>query len=159
MSLKLDRIDRHILTLLQQDARISNLELAELVGLSPAPCSRRVKALEEMGLIRGQVTLLCPERLNLKLTAYIHVTVDKHTPERLQQFNQAILEMTEVLHCALITGNDADYQLMVMVTDMADYQRFLLEKLTCLEGVTGVRSSFVLQQVKQQTALPLDHLD
>jgi len=156
--LKLDRLDRKILTLMQQDGRISNLDLAERVGLSPSPCSRRVKALEEAGFIKGHVTLLDPERLNLKLTAYIHITLDKHTPERLDGFNQAIGEMPEVLECALITGSDADYQLTVMVPDMEHYQQFLLGKLTRLEGVTGVRSSFVLRQVKQHTALPLDHL-
>lgn len=105
------------------------------------------------------MTLLNPERLNLKLTAHIHVTVDKHTPERLDNFNQAISQMPEVLQCALITGNDADYMLTVMVPDMEHYQRFLLEKLTRIEGVNGVRSSFVLRQIKQQTAMPLDHLE
>ena len=157
-TIKLDRIDRKILALMQKDARISNLDLADQVGLSPSPCSRRVKALEEMGLIKAHVTLLDPEVLNLKLTAYIHITVDKHTPQRLQHFNDAILDMPEVLDCALITGNDADYQLTVMVPDMEHYQKFLLNKLTRIEGVSGVRSSFVLQQIKQQTALPLDHL-
>ena len=157
--LKLDRIDRKILTLMQQDARISNLELAEQIGLSPSPCSRRVKALEDAGLILGHVTLLNPERLNLKLTAHIHVTVDKHTPERLDNFNQAVGQMPEVVQGALITGNDADYMLTVMVPDMEHYQRFLLDKLTRIDGVTGVRSSFVLRQIKQQTALPLDHLE
>ena len=157
--LKLDRIDRKILTLMQQDARISNLELAEQIGLSPSPCSRRVKALEDAGLILGHVTLLNPERLNLKLTAHIHVTVDKHTPERLDNFNQAVSQMPEVLQCALITGNDADYMLTVMVPDMEHYLRILLDKLTRIDGVTGVRSSFVLRQIKQQTALPLDHLE
>ena len=156
---KLDRIDRKILTLMQQNGRISNLELAEQIGLSPSPCSRRVKALEDEGLIRGHVTLLNPDRLNLKLTAYIHVTVDKHTPERLENFNREVSQMPEVLECALITGNDADYQLTVMVPDMDHYQQFLLGKLTRIEGVNGVRSSFVLRQIKQQTALPLDHLE
>ncbi len=156
--LKLDRLDRKILTLMQQNGRISNLELAEQVGLSPSPCSRRVKALEEAGLIKGHVTLLDPDKLNLKLSAYIHITLDKHTPERLEAFNQAIGDMPEVLECALITGSEADYQLTVMVPDMEHYQHFLLGKLTRIEGVTGVRSSFVLRQVKQHTALPLDHL-
>lgn len=159
MTIKLDRLDKQILTLMQEDGRISNLELAERIGLSPSPCSRRVKALEEAGLIRAHVTLLNPDPLNLKLTAHIHVSVDKHTQERLGSFNKAMLEMPEVLQCALITGNDADYLLTVMVPDMEHFQRFLLEKLTCIEGVTGVRSSFVLQQVKQQTSLPLTHLE
>ena len=155
---KLDRIDRHILSLMQEDGRISNLELAEKIGLSPSPCSRRVKALEDAGLIRCHVTLLEPDKLNLRLTAYIHVTMEKHTPELLANFNQTVAEFPEVLDCALITGNDADYQLTVMVPDMEHYQKFLLNKLTRIDGVSGVRSSFVLQQIKQQTALPLDHL-
>ena len=157
--MKLDRLDKKILNLMQKDARISNLDLAEQVGLSPSPCSRRIKALEESGLILKHVTLLNPEKLNLKLTAYIHINMDKHTPERLNNFNQAVSEMPEVMECALITGNDADYQLKVVVPDMEFYQHFLLEKLTRIDGVTGARSSFVLQQVKQFTSLPLDHLE
>ena len=143
--LKLDRIDRHILELMQENGRISNLELAELVGLSPSPCSRHV-------------TLLNARQLGLTLTAYIHISMDRHTPERFENFDRAISELPEVLECDLITGNDADYQLKVVVRDMEHYQHFLLDKLTHIPGVTGVRSSFVLRRIKHKTALPLNHL-
>ena len=153
--LKLDRIDRHILELMQENGRISNLELAELVGLSPSPCSRRVKALEDAGLIDTHVTLLNARQLGLTLTAYIHISMDRHTPERFENFDRAISELPEVLECDLITGNDADYQLKVVVRDMDDYQDLLLNKLTTIPGVTGVHTSFVLRRVVDRTALPV----
>lgn len=156
--IQLDRTDRHILELMQRHGRISNLELAERVGLSPSPCSRRVKALEEAGLIADHVTLLNPARLGLSLQAYIHISLDRHTPDRFEAFDRAVAGFPEVLECDLITGTDADYQLKVVVRDMEHYQQFLLGKLTRLEGVTGVRSSFVLRRIKRETALPLDHL-
>ncbi|MGL5463318.1 MAG: Lrp/AsnC family transcriptional regulator, partial [Aeromonas veronii] len=92
------------------------------------------------------------------LTAYIHISMDRHTPERFENFDRAISELPEVLECDLITGNDADYQLKVVVRDMEHYQHFLLDKLTHIPGVTGVRSSFVLRRIKHKTALPLNHL-
>ncbi|GAA3526535.1 Lrp/AsnC family transcriptional regulator [Zobellella aerophila] len=156
--LQLDRTDRRILELMQRNGRISNLELAERVGLSPSPCSRRVKALEEAGLIADHVTLLDAARLGLSLQAYIHISLDRHTPDRFEAFDKAMADFPEVLECDLITGTDADYQLKVVVRDMEHYQQFLLGKLTRLEGVTGVRSSFVLRRIKRETALPLEHL-
>ncbi|MPW31829.1 winged helix-turn-helix transcriptional regulator [Agarivorans sp. B2Z047] len=156
--MRLDRTDRKILDLMQNNGRISNLELAEQVGLSPSPCSRRVKALEDAGLIAKHVTLLNEKKLNLSLTAYIHISMDRHTPERFENFQKIISAYEEVMECALVTGTDADYQLKVVVRDMEHYQAFLLGKLTRIEGVTGVRSSFVLQQVFSHTALPLSQI-
>ncbi|RKF12801.1 Lrp/AsnC family transcriptional regulator [Alginatibacterium sediminis] len=156
--IKLDRTDRRILELMQADGRISNLELADKIGLSPSPCSRRVKALEEAGLIARHVTLLDPVKLNLNLTAYIHISMDRHTPDRFENFETKVSSYEEVLECVLVTGTDADYQLKVVVPDMAHYQEFLLGKLTRIDGVTGVRSSFVLREVFQHTALPLTHI-
>ncbi|AEX99975.1 AsnC family transcriptional regulator [Oceanimonas sp. GK1] len=156
--IQLDRTDRRILDLMQRHGRISNLELAERVGLSPSPCSRRVKALEDAGLIADHVTLLDAAKLGLTLQAYIHISLDRHTPERFETFDAAVLSFSEVLECDLITGTEADYQLKVIVRDMEHYQQFLLGKLTRLDGVTGVRSSFVLRRIKHDTALPLDHL-
>ncbi|WP_026972942.1 Lrp/AsnC family transcriptional regulator [Aliagarivorans marinus] len=156
--MKLDRTDRRILALMQQNGRISNLELAEQVGLSPSPCSRRVKALEEAGLIAKHVTVLDANKLNLKLTAYIHISMDRHTPDRFDNFERLVAGYEEVMECALVTGVDADYQLKVVVPDMDHYQQFLLGKLTRIEGVTGVRSSFVLRQVFHHNALPLSHI-
>lgn len=156
--MKLDRFDIRILDALQKDGRISNQELAEQIGLSPSPCSRRVRQLEDSGHIMRHVALLEPKKLGLTLTAYVLIGMDRHTPERFANFQEHITRWDEVLECSLITGMDADYQLKVVVPDMDHYQNFLLEKLTRIEGVTSVRSSFVLNQVQLSTALPLDHL-
>ncbi|HDZ56726.1 MAG TPA: Lrp/AsnC family transcriptional regulator [Pseudomonas xinjiangensis] len=154
----LDRYDLKILAELQRDSRISNQELAERIGLSPSPCSRRVKHLEDSGYILRQVTLLDPAKLGLKLTAFVLIGMDRHTPERFAGFEQVIRECPEVLDCCLVTGMDADYQLRVVVPDMEHYQQFLLGKLTRIEGVSSVRSSFMLNQVISTTELPLKHM-
>lgn len=156
--MKLDRIDRRILTEMQQNGRISNLELAERVGLSPTPCSRRVKQLEEAGIIAKHVTLLNPDRLNLKLTALIQISMDRHTPDRFENFQAKVAEFPEVIECSLITGQAADYLVKVVVPDMDAYQEFLLGKITRIAGVSGVQSSFVMQQIIHKTELPLDYL-
>lgn len=158
MTVLLDRIDKHILTLMQANGRISNLELADKVGLSPTPCSRRVKRLEDSGLIEGHVTLLNSAALGLNLTAIIGISMDRHTPDRFEQFEKAIVDMPEVIECSIVTGQTADFLLKVVVRDMQHYERFLLGNLTRLSGVTGVHSSFVLRQVIKKTALPLDQL-
>jgi Lrp/AsnC family leucine-responsive transcriptional regulator len=158
MSIKLDRTDRRILAAMQRHGRISNLELADAVGLSPTPCSRRVKRLEESGLIRDHVTLLNQSMLGLKLTAWISISMDRHTPERFDAFEAEVREYAEVMECAVVTGQAADYLLKAVVPDMEYYERFLLGRLTRIAGVTGVQSSFELRRVIQRTALPLDHL-
>ena len=155
---KLDRYDLSILAELQRDARISNQELAERIGLSPSPCSRRVKHLEDDGYISRQVALLDRKKLGLSLTAYVLIGMDRHTPERFETFEAAIRNLPQVLECSLVTGMDADYQLKVVVPDMDHYQKLLLGSLTRIEGVTSVRSSFVLNQVLASTELPLTHL-
>lgn len=155
---KLDRYDLRILAELQRDARISNQDLAERIGLSPSPCSRRVHQLEDEGYILRQVALLDPQKLGLKLTAYVLVGMDRHTPDRFSNFEAQIRQCPQVQECSLVTGVDADYQLKVVVPDMDHYQRFLLETLTRIEGVTSVRSSFVLNRVINSSELPLEHL-
>ena len=155
MTIALDNLDKHILRLMQGNSRISNLELADQIGLSATPCARRVKRLEESGLIKGYVTLLDAEALGLNLTAIIGISMDRHTPDRFEQFEQAIVEMPEVLECSIVTGQSADFLLKVVVRNMRHYEKFLLGKLTKLNGVTGVHSSFVLRQVVNKTALPL----
>ena len=154
----LDRLDRRILKEMQKDGRISNLELAEKVGLSPSPCSRRVKQLEESGIIDRTVTLLNPDKLNLKLTAIIQVSMDRHTPDRFECFEEALASYPEVISCSMITGQTADYMVEVLVPDMDGYQAFVLGKLTRIPGVTGVQSSFVLRKIIDRTEIPLDHL-
>jgi Lrp/AsnC family leucine-responsive transcriptional regulator len=153
--MKLDRYDRQILEILQTDGRINNQDLADQIGLSPSPCLRRVRALEESGLIVGYRALLDAKKLGLTLVALVHISMDKHTPERFANFEASIALLPEVLECLLITGQEADYQLKVVVRDMDHYQALLLDKLTRIEGVTGVHSSFVLRQVVSKTALGL----
>lgn len=156
--MKLDRTDRRILEAMQANARISNLELADAVGLSPTPCSRRVRRLEESGLIRSHVTLLNQAMLGLKLTAYIGISMDRHTPDRFEAFEAEVAQYPEVMECSVVTGQASDYLLKAVVPDMEYYERFLLGRLTRIAGVTGVHSSFELRRVVQRTALPLDHI-
>nr|WP_296749661.1 Lrp/AsnC family transcriptional regulator [Thioalkalivibrio sp.] len=154
----LDRTDRRILEALQEDAGLSNQALAERVGLSPSPCLRRVRALEEAGIIVARVALLDGRRLGLELTALIHIGMDRHTPERFASFEEAVAGYPEVQRCFLITGQAADYLLQVVVPDMDAYQDFLLRRITRLEGVSSVHSSFVLRRVVDRSALPLNYL-
>jgi Lrp/AsnC family leucine-responsive transcriptional regulator len=158
-ALKLDRMDRRILDVLQERAHISNLELADTVGLSPTPCARRVRRLEDSGLIRAQVTLLDQEKLGLSLTAFISISMDRHTPDRFEAFEAEVRDYPEVLDCCVVTGQNADYLVQAVVPDMAYYERFLLGRLTRIPGVSGVHSSFVLRRVIRRTALPLGHVD
>jgi len=153
--MEIDRYDRRILDELQRDGRISNQELAERIGLSPAPCLRRVRALERSGLIAGYRALLDARQLGLSLMALIHISMDRHTPERFANFDKLVAELPEVMECLLITGQDADYQLKVVVRDMDAFQALLLERITRIEGVSGVHSSFVLRRVVDKTAFPL----
>lgn len=156
--MKIDRIDKQLLELLQGNAQWSNLELADKVGLSPTPCARRVKQLEEAGLIKNYVALLDRDKLGLKLTAYIGITMDRHTPERFEQFEAEVMTYPEVIECSVVTGQSADYLIKAVVPDMQFYEQFLLGRLTRIPGVSGVHSSFQLRQVIQRTQLPLKNL-
>ncbi len=153
--MELDRYDRLILEALQQNGRISNQELADSISLSPSPCLRRVRALEESGLIDGYVALLNARKLGLTLVSFIQISMDKHTPDRFDVFEKTVGAYPEVLECHLITGQSADYLLKVIVKDMDAYQQFLLQKFTRIEGVSGVHSSFVLKSPIDKTALPV----
>lgn len=151
---RLDRIDIGILNQLQKDASITNAELAHAVNLSPTPCFNRVRALEKLGLIKQQVTLLSPERLGLRINVFIQVKLEKQVEEALRRFEEAIAERPEVMECYLTTG-DADYLLRVVMPDIQTFERFVLERLTRIPGVANIRSSFTLKQVRYKTALPL----
>lgn len=153
--MELDRYDILILETLQNNGRISNQELAEKIGLSPSPCLRRVKTLEDSGYIVGYKAVFDPKKLGLNLMALVFISMDRHTPERFFNFETEVSLLPEVLECLLITGQDADYQLKIIVKDMDDYQSLLLNKLTRIDGVTGVHSSFVLRKVIDSSALPL----
>ena len=151
----MDRYDKRILELLQREGRLSNQELADRIGLSPSPCLRRVRALEEAGIIAGYRALVDARKLGLSLTALIHISMDRHTPERFENFENQVSVLPEVLECLLITGQDADYQLKVIVRDMDEYQKLLLNRITRIEGVTGVHSSFVMRAVVQNAPVPV----
>ena len=151
----LDRYDRQILAVLQQDGRISNQDLADRIGLSPSPCLRRVRALEEAGVIKGYRALLDAKALGYTLMALIYISMDKHTPDRFEYFEKEISQFSEVLECLLITGQDADYQIKVIVRDMDAFQELLLNRITGIRGVTGVHSSFVLRRVVDTTSIPV----
>ncbi len=153
--MQIDRYDRHILRVLQEEGRISNQDLADRIGLSPSPCLRRVRALEDAGLISGYRALVDAKALGLSLMALVHISMDQHTPERFAHFESAIREIPEVIECLLITGQAADYQLKVVVRDMDSYQDLLLNRITGISGVTGVHSSFILRRVIDKTALPI----
>ena len=154
----LDKLDKRILQELQSNGSITNLELADKIGLSPTPCARRVKQLEEGGIIERQVTLLNASRLDLKLTALIQISMDRHPPDPFEVFEDKVKSYPEVVECLLITGQSADYQLKVIVPDMEYYQEFLLDKITRIEGVSDVHSSFILREVVNSTELPLNHI-
>lgn len=153
--MQLDKFDKQILQILQAAGRVSNQELAEQIGLSPSPCLRRVKALEEAGLIIGYHAQLEPKLLGYRLMALIHISMDQHTPERFSNFEREISVIPEVLECLLITGQSADYQLKVLVADMDAYQELLLHRISRISGVTGMHSSFVLRKVVDKRAIPV----
>jgi Lrp/AsnC family leucine-responsive transcriptional regulator len=153
-----DRYDYRILETLQQDGRISNQHLARRIGLSPSSCLRRVRVLEEAGMIRDYRARLDARKLGLTLMALIHISMDRHTPERFENFEAEIRGIPEIIECLLITGQDADYQMKAVVRDMDAYHTLLLNRITRIPGVSGVHTSFVLRQVVENAALPLDGL-
>ena len=150
----LDATDWRILDRLQDDARLTNVELAKAVHLSPSPCLARVRSLEEDGLIARYVTLLDPVKVGLTVSVFISVSLEKQVESALEIFERAIRDRPEVMECYLMTG-DADYLLRVVVPDVPALERFILDFLTKVPGVGNIRSSFALKQVKYKTALPL----
>jgi len=150
----LDEIDRRILRELQADARISNVELADKVGLSPSPCLRRVKALEENGVIHQYVALVTPAALGLHMNVFLRVSLERQTEDALETFESAIRARPEVMECYLMSG-DTDYNLRVMVPDLEAFEDFLKSVLTRIPGVARIRSSFALKQVSYSTSLPV----
>ena len=154
----MDHIDKKILELLQLNSKINNQELAEKVSLSPSPCLRRVKQLEDDGYIKKYVALLNSEKLGLQLTIIVSVGLSTHDPKKMANFEKTIKSLPEVIQCYLIAGQEQDYILKIIVPSLKDYQAFLLNKLTQIDGVKNVHSSFVLQNVVDKFSLPLEHL-
>ncbi|MFT6914498.1 MAG: Lrp/AsnC family leucine-responsive transcriptional regulator [Motiliproteus sp.] len=157
LGIELDRFDLSILRELQRDASLSNQQLAERIGLTAAPCSRRVKQLTETGVIDSQVVRINERSVGLNLIALLHISMDKHIPERFEEFEKEIGTIAEVMECYLITGHDADYQLKVAVPDMDGYHDILLGKITRIKGVAGVKSAFIMRKVIDTTAVPLHY--
>jgi len=150
----LDRTDLRILELLQQEGRLTNQDLAERVSLSPSPCLRRLKRLEEAGVIRGYVALLDPDRIGLGLLAYVSVKLEKRGKMPMDDFRARVQGWPEVLACYAMTG-EMDYLLRVHVEDLQHFSRFVMDQLLRQPGVVDVRSSFALERIKETTALPL----
>ena len=153
----LDAIDQRIVAALQADGRLSNVDLADKVGLSPSPCLRRVKRLEREGYIEGYRAALRRQRVGLSLSVFVGVKIDGHANERALVFEQAATAMPEVIACHMISG-DADYLLEVVVPDLEGYQQFLVGKLLNLPMVREVRSNIAIQTLKAGAPLPLGHL-
>src|ERR1700751_4815485 len=151
--MRLDELDRKILEQLQADGRMSNQELSEQVGLSPRPCLRRLRQLEGAGVIQRCVALVDPEAVGLGVTAFVRIRLDQQDDRHLALFETAVAEFPEVMECYLMTG-EADYQLRVLVSSLGEFEDFLRRKLTRIEGVGQVTTSFALSPVGYRTALP-----
>jgi DNA-binding Lrp family transcriptional regulator len=156
LNFTLDKTDIEILKLLQHDAGISNIELADKVSLSPSPCSRRVKLLEEAGFFRGKVTLLDPKMVGLPVNVFIQITLSRQKKKNLENFESEISQWPQVMECYLMTG-DFDYLIRVAVPDLISYQEFL-EHITEMEVIDHIKSSFSLKQICYKTELPLEHM-
>jgi Lrp/AsnC family transcriptional regulator, leucine-responsive regulatory protein len=150
----LDEVDWRLLRHVQEDARMSNVDLAERVGLSASPCLRRMRQLEESGIIKGHMTLLDQNAVGLPVSVFISVTLKEQSERALDEFESRIRALPEVMECYLMTGT-ADYLLRVVMADLAAYERFLKEHLTRIPAIASIQSSFALKQVSFRTALPL----
>ncbi len=155
--LKLDAYDRKILAALQRDGRLSNVELADEIGLSASPCLRRVRMLEEAGVIRGYQVNLDRDEVGLGLTVFVGVKVERHHEADAEAFRLAVTALPQVISAFLVSG-ESDFLLQVVVPDLRAYERFLTGELLRLPGVRDIRSNFAIQAVKTPGPLPLDHL-
>ena len=153
-SIIMDAIDRKILARLQRDATIQNQQLASEVGLSPSPCHRRVRALQDAGIIRGYVALLDGPAVGAGFLAYVDVRLERQAVEYSERFEKAALARAEILECVRVTG-DYDYLLKVATRDIEAFHRFLIDFLTRIKGIANTRTSIALNRVKETTALPL----
>jgi Lrp/AsnC family leucine-responsive transcriptional regulator len=143
-----------ILYELQRDARLTNVDLAGRVNLSPSPCLARVRALEDAGIIERRVTLLNPLSVGLGVSVFISVSLEKQIEDALEHFDRTVMALEEVMECYLMTG-DADYLLRVVVGSVQEFESFVTHKLAKIKGVANIRSSFALKQVKYKTVLPV----
>ena len=154
----LDALDFKIIRELQRDGRTTNQDLADRIGLSPSPCLRRVRQLERANVITRYVALINPQPIGLTVTAFVRVRLDRQDDRHLAAFERAISAFSEVMECYLMTG-ECDYQLRILVPSLADFEEFLRQKLTRIEGVSQVTTSFTLRPVVYRTALPVGEDD
>lgn len=154
-NIEIDAIDRKILDILQKQGRIANSDLAERAGLSASPCARRVRHLEESGIIARYAALIDQKAVGLPVNVFVNVTLERQIEGALQDFENEILKRPEVMECYLMTG-EADYFLRIVVADLDAYERFLVDHLTRVPGIANIKSSFALKQIAYRTELPLD---
>ena len=152
--MQLDAIDRKILALLQRDARLTTQEIADEVGLTMSPCHRRIKLMEQAGIIERYVAIVNQRAVGLPVSVFISIKLERQKEADLERFARAISGWSEVLECYLMTGH-RDYLLRVVVPDLAAYEQFLKKKLTRVEGIASIESSFALDQLKYSIALPV----
>ena len=152
--LQLDDIDRRIIAALQADGRMTAQELADRVGLSPSPCARRVRLMEDRGVITGYTAVIDQDMVDLPISVFASIKLERQREDELERFNAAIARWPEVVDCYLMTGQ-RDYLLRIVVRDLHAYERFLKEKLTRLDGVASIESSFALSQIKRSNVLPV----
>ena len=157
LSVPLDKTDRRLLDALQEDARITNADLAKKTGLSASPCWRRIRRLESSGVVHRYVTLLNPDAIGLPINVFATVALEKQVESTLENFESLITRYPEVMECYLMTG-EFDYLLRIVVPDLKAYERFLMDHLTRIEGIASIKSSISLKQVRYKTALPLSHV-
>jgi Lrp/AsnC family leucine-responsive transcriptional regulator len=150
----LNKIDLKILSHLQNNARLTNVELSEHIHLSQSPCLRRVRNMESSRIIKGYVALVDQNAVGLPVSVFVNVRLEKQIERALEKFEETVQDWSEVMECYLMTG-DSDYLLRVVASDLAAYERFLMDKLTCVPGVASINSSFALKQVTYKTALPI----
>jgi len=151
---RLDEIDLNLLEHIQDDASLTNVELAEKVGLSPSPCLRRLRRLEQEGVVKGYKTFVDQTQVGLPVSVFVSVTLKEQSESALEEFEAAVAALPEVMECYLMTGT-SDYLLRVVASDLADYERFLKHNLTRIPAIASIQSSFALKQVTHRTALPL----
>ena len=154
-SIDLDAIDRRLLAALQESGRLTATELAERVGLTTSPCLRRLRLLENAGVIRGYTALVDQEKVGLPVSVFVSIKLERQQEDAMKRFEAAVRRRPEVLECYLMTG-PRDYLLRVVARDLADYERFVKETLTRIDGIANIESSFALAQVKQSGSLPID---
>ena len=150
----MDYIEYKILSTLHKNARLTNLELAKQVGLSASPCLRRVKALENTGIISGYSAIIDQNKVDLSVNVFVQVSLERQSEEGLEVFEEKIIEYNEVMEAYLMTG-EADYLLRIVVKDLQTYEKFLKENLTRIPGISSIRSYFSLKQVTRKYNLPI----